>query len=79
VFVALGIHHKMRVLHIVICGLPGSTIFLHCIIKGMIFVKKKVMGCKMCLFILCTTFACNISHSNNNLARYDQKCMLVFM
>jgi len=50
VFVALGIHHKMRVLHIVICGLPGSTIFLHCIIKGMIFVKKKLWDVK-CVFL----------------------------
>jgi hypothetical protein len=31
VFVALGIQHEMRLRHIVICGLCGSTIFLHVI------------------------------------------------
>jgi len=29
VFVAIGIHREMR--HIVICGLPDSTIFFHII------------------------------------------------
>ena len=31
VFVALGIHHAMRMRHIVICGLPGSKVFSHII------------------------------------------------
>ena len=31
VFVALGIRHAMRMLHVVICGLPGFTIFFHII------------------------------------------------
>jgi len=31
VFVALGIQHAMRMRHIVICGLPGSTIFYNII------------------------------------------------
>jgi hypothetical protein len=31
VFVALGIQHAMHMRHIVICGLPHSTIFFHII------------------------------------------------
>jgi len=30
-FVALGIRHAMRMRHIVICGLSGSTLFFHSI------------------------------------------------
>ena len=29
VFVALGIQHEMRMRHILICGLPRSTVFFH--------------------------------------------------
>jgi hypothetical protein len=33
----------------------------------------------MLVLILSATFVRNIYHSKKNLARYDQKCMLVFM
>jgi len=31
VFVALGIQHAMRKRRVLVCGLPGSTIFFHVI------------------------------------------------
>jgi hypothetical protein len=44
VFVAFVIQHAMRVLRIVICGLPRSTIFFH--INGAIFERKKILNTK---------------------------------
>jgi len=31
VYIALGTQHEMRMRHILICGLSGSTIYLHII------------------------------------------------
>ena len=53
--VAFGIQHAMSMRHIVICGLPGSTLFFHIISKTPRFSKKKVSECKMCVLIFSTT------------------------
>ena len=49
VFVALGIQHAMHMRHIVICGLPRSTVFIHIISQTARFSKKKVIEHKMCV------------------------------
>ena len=55
VFVALDIQHAMRTCHIVICGLPGSTVFSpH--YNQYDFRKKEVIVYKMRVLIFSTTF-----------------------
>ena len=41
--------------------------------------RIKVNDPMMCVSILSTTFACDISHSKNTSARYYHKCTYVFM
>jgi hypothetical protein len=50
VFVAVFIHHAMRMRHIVICGLPRSaTVYPHYLINGTTFEKKKLLKTE-CVF-----------------------------
>ena len=65
VFVALSIQHIMRMRHTVSCFFP------HCLITGRIV--------ETTILIFSKTFVCNISHSKKKWARYNQKCLLVFL
>jgi hypothetical protein len=56
VFVALVNKHAMRIGHIVVRGMPRSTIFFRIISKnGMIF-GKKIIEHKMCVLIFSATY-----------------------
>jgi len=72
VFVALDIQPAMCMRHIVICGLPSSTIFFHFICRRHDFLEI-VIEHKMCVLILSTNSVWNVSHSKKNWARYDKK------
>ena len=41
--------------------------------------QKKVIEHNMYVLIFSTTFGCNISHCKKNCAKYDKKCILVYM
>jgi len=52
VSVALVTQHAKRMRRIVICGLPGCTVFFHTI-----FERKKIIEPKICVLIFCTAFS----------------------
>ena len=61
------------------CPARLYNIFQHYLINSTIFEgKKKVPERKMCVLVFSTIFLTNISHSKNR-ARYDHKCISVFM
>ena len=81
VFESLGNQRAMRMLHIFLCCLLRSKIYIFSILshKRHGFRKEKVVERKMRVFMSSTTFFCNICYSKKNWARCDQKCKLVFM
>ena len=55
-----------------ICGLPGSTIFFHIVIKGKTFDKKKKYWQQNVCFDFHYNFSWNVSHDMKNGGRYDK-------
>jgi len=51
-------------------------IFLHYLINGTIFEKKKFIEHTMCVLMFSTTFVRNIPHYKKKGVTYDQKCIL---
>jgi hypothetical protein len=78
VCVALVIQHVIRLFHTAIYVLPHSTIFFYITLEGTIF-ENKVTEHKMFVLISSTNCVSNISHFQKNRARYDKKCLPVFM
>jgi len=77
-FVSSVIQHGKSMRLIVICGLHPLEYFSTLSHKRHFFLEKGTEH-KMCVLIFSTTFVWNISHSKKNWARYDQKCILVFI
>ena len=71
-------HKALVPQYTVTCGLSGCTTFSHIIIIYTIF-RKKITELEMCVFIFCTVFVWNVSHSEKNSARYYHKCSQLFM
>jgi hypothetical protein len=78
VFVALGTQNAMRMRYIVICGLSGTTVFVHIISQIGRFSKKSYWTQNVC-FDFSATFVRSNYHSKKTWARYEQKCVSVFM
>ena len=76
-FVALDIQHATSIRHIV-WGLSGSTSFSHIISQTALF-SQYTVEYKTCVLIFSINFVWKNSHSKGNWAKYNQKCILVFM
>ena len=65
-FVALSTQREMRMRHIIICGLPGSTIFFFTLSHKRHDFRKKVTEHKKRALIPSTTFIRYIPQSKKN-------------
>jgi hypothetical protein len=79
VFVALGIQHAKRMRRVVLLSLtsPDLQHFSTISYKRHDF-RKKSTEHKMCVFYFIINFVWNISHSKEKLARYNNKCTIVW-
>ena len=77
-FVTLGSHHAMRMRHIVICGLSGSTIFFTISHTRYDFRKKNYWTWNVCFDFLYNS-VWNMFHSKKKRMRYDQKCRYIVL
>ena len=80
-FVALSIQHLMRMRRTILsCVACRSVSYISTLShKRLHFRKKKVTERKVRVLILSTTFDGNILHSTMNWARYDHKCLRMFI
>jgi hypothetical protein len=74
VFAAFCIQYAMRMRHIAIRGLSGSTVPFP-IISHKAWISKVCYWTQNECFDFFKTFVWNISHSKKNWARYDHKCI----
>jgi hypothetical protein len=79
VFVALVIQHTERMRRVVLSVACPILPYFSTLSHKMHDFREKAIEHKMYEFIFSTNFAWNISHFKKNWARYDEKCVLVFM
>jgi len=72
VTLALVNQYTLRMRHIVICGLPRSTVSTIYYKQHDIRKKKKLLNIK-CVLIFSTILLSNISHSKKNSTKYSHK------